>query len=131
MGCSIRKRKNIGSGIKKGVRITQRSVFKTGLGIQVESCEVNPMDFSKLSSLARRSGAVPKFAPDTQVSGIVTVKKKGYFPKNLNIKVRSWIGDRIFTADFLAGEIPAIEKDPHVAEVAISEAIPLQKLPQG
>lgn len=87
------------------------------------------MDFSKLSSLTRQTGAVPKFAPETQVSGIVTVKKKGYFPKNLNLKVRSWISDQIFTADFLAGEISAIKKDPHIVDVTVSEAIPLQKLP--
>lgn len=131
MGSSIRQRENIGSGIEKGVRAKLRPVLKTALGILVESCEVNPMDFSKISSLTRNPGPVSTVAPDTQVSGIVTVKKKGYFPKNLNLKVRSWISDRIFTADFLAGEIPAIKKDPHVAEVAISETIPLQKLPQG
>jgi hypothetical protein len=129
MGPAIRQRQNILPSIEKGVKKLLCPTLKTGLGFLVELCKLNSMDFSKLSSLTRQSGPAPKFAPETQVSGIVTVKKKGYFPKNLNLKVRSWISDQIFTADFLAGEISAIKNDPQIVDVTVSEAIPLQKLP--
>jgi hypothetical protein len=86
------------------------------------------MDYAQLRKLEKRSVA-PDSAPppDTLLTGIVKVKEKGYRPAR--VRVRSEIGEGIFTAEFLASDLPQIEGDPGVEVVSISQRIPLQKMP--
>ncbi len=86
------------------------------------------MDFAQLRKLEKRSvapDAVP--AKDAVLTGIVKVKTDGYRPAK--VRVRAQMGERVFTAEFLASDLPVIERDPEVEVVSISQHIPLQKLP--
>jgi hypothetical protein len=87
------------------------------------------MNFSDLKKLEKRSLGPVNVPSDTMMRGIVKVKKDRYRPAK--VKVRSELGERIFTADFLAGDLASIEADPDVEAISVSKAIPLQKLPDA
>jgi hypothetical protein len=70
----------------------------------------------------------PNEQQGAQLTGIVKVKTAGYRPSQ--VRVRSVIGSHIFTADFSAADLLAIESDPQVEAVSLSQSLPLQKLPQ-
>jgi hypothetical protein len=86
------------------------------------------MDFSQLRELESQSARPRSCETDTQLTGIVKVTTAGYRPSQ--VRVRSVIGSHIFTADFSAADLSAIESDPQVEAVALSQPLPLQKLPQ-
>jgi hypothetical protein len=85
------------------------------------------MDFSRLKKL-ESTGAKPlSFEDDQMVTGIVKVRLDDYHPKK--VKVRTHVGARMMTVEFRAGDLREIQDDPQVETVAISQALPLQKLP--
>lgn len=79
----------------------------------------------KTESRGAKVGPLPEDA--TLLSGIVKVHADGYRPSQL--RVRAEMGKRMFTAEFLASDLKAIEADPKVEAVSIAKAVPLQKLP--
>ena len=87
------------------------------------------MDFSKLRASGRTGPAsLETLAADAHVSGIVKVRAEGYAPEG--VKVRTRVSSHILTADFMAGDLAAIRRDPLVESVSVSEPLPLQKLPK-
>lgn len=84
---------------------------------------MNLTNLRKVESIGPRDAA-------RGVSGLVTaiikVKRPGYRPAGL--KVRSNISDEIFTAEFPADQLAALELDPEIVSVALSRALQVEKI---
>jgi hypothetical protein len=59
------------------------------------------------------------------ITAIVKVKRAGYRPAQ--VKVRSSVDEKIFTAEFPAEALEKLEKDPEVEAVSISRPLQEQK----
>lgn len=84
------------------------------------------MDFSKLKGV---SGVRDheQSDPDARVTGILKVSEGGYLPST--VQLRTKVSPTIYTVEFALGDLKAIENDPRVVSVKVSEKLPLQKLP--
>ena len=85
------------------------------------------MNFAKLRQSGEPAPSKRMLAGGKRVTGIVKVRRDGYRPDRL--QVRSELGRRMFTAEFDSGDLAAIESDPQVEAVSLTEILPLQKLP--
>jgi hypothetical protein len=85
------------------------------------------MDLTKLKKLesAGKQQQHQQLSTDDLVTGIVKVRKPGYRPAG--IKVRSEIAPTMFTAEFLASDLPTLENDPDVETVSLNQRLPVQK----
>ena len=79
------------------------------------------MDLTKLRKLESPKPGRAARSLTGQVTAIVKVRTPSYRPPG--IKVRGSISDTIFTAEFPAEILSALEDDPQVESVAISRAL--------
>ncbi len=86
------------------------------------------MDFTKLRELGRPAASESPLPPGTRLTGIVRVRSAGYVPEKA--RVRTNIGSHMYTAEFLAEDLPELRGDPQVEDVSLAEKLPLQRLPQ-
>lgn len=80
------------------------------------------MDFSKLKKLDPDVKHGPPADAERIVTAIVKVRQENYHPDLL--AVRRQISKRIFTAEFQAKVLPAIQSDPLVEAVSLAKALP-------
>jgi hypothetical protein len=84
------------------------------------------MDLSQLKKVETPSPRAQQQVPeDTVLSAILKVRKPGYRPAQ--VKVRANIGPHMFTGEFLARELAALEQDPQVETVSLNRRLPLEK----
>lgn len=73
-------------------------------------------DLKKLE--AAPQSALKHITADQVVMAIVQVNEPGYVPADLDVRAR--ISDSIFTAEFRAAVLQALEADPKVKSIALS-----------
>jgi hypothetical protein len=103
-----------------------RSAAEKLLGKRTKGAYFLAMDLTKLRKL--ESPSPRQTAGDLQglVTAIVKVKRPRYRPAG--VTVRGDISDLIFTAEFPAERLAALEQDPDVASISLSR--PLQSQPR-
>ena len=82
------------------------------------------MDLTKLRKMESPGARRAALGATGIVTAIVKVKRAGYRPPHL--KVRSEISDNLFTAEFPAEALPALESDPGIVTVSLSRPLQTQ-----
>lgn len=80
--------------------------------------EIQKNQYSKVSGIAE--ARLDKLEPN-RLRAIVKVNVEGYVPDNVELRQR--IDGEMFTAEFGSDLLDQLEKDEHVASVAVSERL--------
>lgn len=82
-------------------------------------------DLNQFRKLETPSPAQVAKGASGRLTAIITVKVPGYRPKG--VKVRSEADAEMFTAEFAAGQLKDLEKDPAIRSISISRKLQSHK----